>query len=266
MKPLALVVENDAGTRKLLEVLLTRFGLEVDAVANGSDARVILAHVAYDVLVVDLLIPGMSGTDVLAWLASERPEMLPRAVVLSSSAPARLDDVRARFPQARVIRKPFELGEIAEAAQAALDAPLGRASDATEAFCRSSVRAGAKAGVIVTLRDATVEPLLWFGYEREQVQSYFPLSVDAPFPICQSIRTAAPVWMTSTPAGEHEYPHLRAVWAQNESRALAAVPLLRGREVVGVAGWSFREARVFTSDDQQRLTTIAAQAMDWLPA
>ena len=36
MKPLALVIENDAGTRKLLNVLLTRVGMDVDLVPTGE--------------------------------------------------------------------------------------------------------------------------------------------------------------------------------------------------------------------------------------
>ena len=112
MKPLALVIENDGGTRKLLDVLLTRAGMEVDLVSSGSDALILLAHARYDVLFIDLLLPGTSGMQVLEWIAREHPPLLARAIVLSSAPEVQLQQVRDAWPQVHVIRKPFEVADI----------------------------------------------------------------------------------------------------------------------------------------------------------
>src|SRR3712207_869299 len=112
MRPLALIVENDSGTRRLLDVLLSRVGLDVDRVANGDDAFIALQHVAYDMLLIDFLLPGRSGAQLLEWLSEERPHLLSRTIVLSSATPARLEALRERWPAVRTIRKPFELGEV----------------------------------------------------------------------------------------------------------------------------------------------------------
>lgn len=264
MKPLALVVENDASTRKLLDVLLSRIGMEVDLVPTGSDASIILRHVEYDVMLLDLLLPGKNGLELLAWLAEERPRTLSRVVVLSSASPAQLEDVRARWPQVRTIRKPFELGEVLELTQHIAAAREPREQGAEEKFCRYSMRAGAKAGVVVAADGQGLEPLLSFGYAPAILEGWFPLPLDAPYPLCAAVRHDKPLWIASVLAAAPEYPTLAAVWEANESRAIAAVPLRDRNRLLGAIGWSFREARLFSEAEQQVLTGIAEAVPEWL--
>jgi CheY-like chemotaxis protein len=265
MKPLALVIENDSGTRKLLDVLLTRAGLEVDLVPTGSDALLLLANVRYDVLFINLLLPGMSGMQILDWIGREQPRTLARSIVLSSATERQLHLVREQWPQVRVIRKPFELGDIIESAQAMTARREERVPSFTEDFCRRSVRAGARAGVIARRNGSRVEALHAFGYTRGEGESYFPLSLDAPFPLCAAIRNAAPVWLASLTLADTEYPLLKPVFEKYESRALAAVPLVRSGYVLGAVGWSFGEPRHFTHAEQQPFLSIAATVAEGLP-
>ncbi|HVG25555.1 MAG TPA: response regulator [Thermoanaerobaculia bacterium] len=264
MKPLALVIENDAGTRKLLDVLLSRIGMDVDGIASGDDAFVVLQHVRYDVLIVDLLLPGRNGMELLEWLAATRPEMLGRAVVISSVAPKQLEAVRERWPAVRTIRKPFELGEVLELTQSIAATREPRVQTAEEKFCRFSMRAGAKAGVVVAANAIAHEPLLSFGYSREMLAGFFPIPADAPYPLCTAIREEKPLWIASLVAAAPDYPMLAPVFEKNASRALAAVPLRDGERVVGAAGWSFREPRLFSEPEQQVLIGIANSIREWL--
>lgn len=265
LKPLALVIENDAGTRKLLDVLLTRSGLEVDLVPSGSDALVLLENARYDLLLIDLLLPGTSGTQVLEWIARERPRALATAIVLSSAPERQLQRVRDEWPQVRVIRKPFELGDVVEAAQRMTANREERIPSFDEDFCRRSVRAGARAGLIVRKSAHTIEALLSFGYRPGEVESNFPLALDSAVPLCAAIRNAHPVWLASVAMAAAEYPLLVPVFQKNESHALAVVPLMREGGVVGAVGWSFREPRLFTENDQQIFTAIAATLADRIP-
>lgn len=264
MKPLALVIENDGGTRRLLDVLLTRFHLEVDLVASGSDALLLLERVEYDLILVDLLLPGTSGMEVLGWLDLARHHLLPRTVVVSSASELHLERVRQAYPQVRVIRKPFELGDIVGLAADTVTSrkpPLPE-----EEFARRSVRAGAKAGIVLRKQEAQLVPVMSFGYTPASIEAFFPLFVDAPLPITKAARVGQPVWIASIAHASVEYPSLPPVLEKNESRALAAVPLLRGDEVVGVAGWSFREPRLFAEGEQQLFVTIATTLADRLGA
>jgi GAF domain-containing protein len=95
-----------------------------------------------------------------------------------------------------------------------------------------------------------------FGYEPGMIEAFFPLSVNEPYPICVSVRQGRPVWLASL-AATSDYPLLAAVWQKNESRALAALPLLREGAVTGAAGWTFREPQRFTDADQRTWLAIA---------
>ncbi|HEX6086614.1 MAG TPA: response regulator [Thermoanaerobaculia bacterium] len=266
MKPLALVIENDAGTRKLLDVLLSRLGLEVDLVPTGSDAAVVLQHVEYDALLIDLLLPGRSGIQLLEWLAQERPHMLARSIVISSASPANLEALRERWPDVHTIRKPFELGEVLEETQRVVSLRVPRTPTVEEKFCRHSMRAGAKAGIIVRASGNALEPVLSFGYEPAMMTSYFPMPLDAQYPLCAAMRHGKPMWIASVVAAAPEYPTLAPVWEKNESRAIATMPLREGNRVVGAIGWSFREPRLFSEVEQQLLTEIAEAVPEWMRA
>lgn len=257
MKPLVLVVENDRGTRKLLEVLLSRFGLAVDLVPTGSDALLLLEHVEYELLFIDLMLAATTGMDVLASIAANRPAMLARAVVLSSAAPVQLERVREKWPAVRTIRKPFELTEIVELAQAAASSPPRAEASIIEQFTRRSVAVGAKAGVITRLAGDKLMPILWYGYPAGTIEPYAPIAVASPMPICAAVRKAEPVWIASVAAADHGYPQLLPVWEQLGSRAVAAVPIMKDGVVIGATGWSFREPRLFHEPEQQAFVAIA---------
>jgi DNA-binding response OmpR family regulator len=112
MKPPLLVVENDASTRRLLEIFLRRESFGVEAVATGGEALPLLEHGAYAAVILDLLFPGRTGRDVLEEIASRRPELLVRIVVISSATEAQLRELRGRYPALSVLRKPFDLNEL----------------------------------------------------------------------------------------------------------------------------------------------------------
>jgi CheY-like chemotaxis protein len=264
MKPLALVVENDSGTRRLLDVLMTRIGFEVDVVPSGTDALLLLERVEYSALVLDLLLPGRSGREVLQWLAEMRPALLPRTIVISSAPPSVLEQLRFQWPALRVLRKPFELGAFLDSAHGLETSLSHREIGLPEQFGRASVRAGAKTGVVVITDGVEVFPVSSFGYPEGFVESYFPLRVDAPMPICVAIQRSRPVWIASTSVMPPEYASLAPVFVRNGSRALAAVPLIRDGRAIGAAGWTFREPRMFGEQEQQVFAGIAEWVAEWI--
>jgi CheY-like chemotaxis protein len=264
MKPLALVIENDGSTRRLLDVLLTRSGMEVDLVPAGTDALVLLEHARYDLVLLDLFLPGASGIEVLERIAGERSRMLAKVIVLSSAPERHLQQVRDSWPQVRIIRKPFELGEIVEGARTVTAGREERSPSFAEEFSRRSVRAGARAGLIVKRSGAVLEALHAFGYRPGELASYFPLPLDAPLPLCAAVRKATPVWLASVTLATAEYPLLQPMFEKHESRALAVVPLLRDGRAVGAVGWGFREPRLFTEAEQQTLLATAAALAEGL--
>jgi PAS domain S-box-containing protein len=79
-----LVVEDDASTREMIEELLTTRGYSVITAADGAQARARVAHALPELVILDLVLPRMSGFELLAeWRGSPRTADLPVFVLTS---------------------------------------------------------------------------------------------------------------------------------------------------------------------------------------
>jgi two-component system, OmpR family, phosphate regulon response regulator OmpR len=72
-EPHLLVVDDDARLRNLLRRYLTDSGFRVTGVADAQEARAQLASFAFDLIVLDVMMPGESGLDLTRALRSETP-------------------------------------------------------------------------------------------------------------------------------------------------------------------------------------------------
>jgi PAS domain S-box-containing protein len=79
-----LVVEDDASTREMIEELLTARGYSVITAGDGAQARARVAHALPELVILDLVLPKMSGFELLAeWRGSPRTADLPVFVLTS---------------------------------------------------------------------------------------------------------------------------------------------------------------------------------------
>ena len=81
MKPTVLIVDDEAGVRSALSGVLRDEGYAVDAVDSGEACLDRVARVPYDVVVLDIWLPGMDG---LATLARLRERRMDSPVVMIS--------------------------------------------------------------------------------------------------------------------------------------------------------------------------------------
>ncbi len=105
-----LLVEDEDNERFTLTRVLERAGYEVTALPRGNDALDVLAATPCDVLVTDLMMPGIDGLS-LARRVHERYPSLP--IVLTSAFPmcrAQLD--RLDIATARFLGKPLDLDRL----------------------------------------------------------------------------------------------------------------------------------------------------------
>jgi DNA-binding response OmpR family regulator len=65
MKQKLLVVDDEDSLRELYRLELGEEGYEVDTAANAGEAIAMLSTAAYDVIILDLKMPGMSGIDLM---------------------------------------------------------------------------------------------------------------------------------------------------------------------------------------------------------
>jgi len=71
--PKLLVVDDESDVRNFLREELSREGFNVSTVSNGADAIVAAAENPYDAIVLDMLMPGLDGIQVIRVLRKVIP-------------------------------------------------------------------------------------------------------------------------------------------------------------------------------------------------
>ena len=95
MRPRALVVEDEAATRRLLRNLLEERGCNVDEAVDGQQAINFLAQHDYAVVLLDIVLPRISGTAVMDYLMKSNAAVLSRIIVVTGLNVA---EIRKLFP------------------------------------------------------------------------------------------------------------------------------------------------------------------------
>lgn len=108
-----LVVDDDDAIRALVTRVLQRHQYSVEQASNGEEALTKLRQARFDVVVLDLMMPIMSGFDVIDRLSMESP--LQPVVVMSAASDRDFQRVSDATVVQSIIRKPFELTELLEA-------------------------------------------------------------------------------------------------------------------------------------------------------
>lgn len=108
----ALVVEDDEGIRRLFEKLLKRHRLIIDTAVDGKAAIQKLGSERYSVIVLDLMLPELTGFQIIDFVKREgihTPIVVVSAV--SQQALTRLDLDVVKL----VISKPFDVEDFTKA-------------------------------------------------------------------------------------------------------------------------------------------------------
>jgi CheY-like chemotaxis protein len=115
-----LVIDDEASVRDLLLRVLADAGHEVDAVETGEAALMKLAKQAFDLLVVDKNLPGMSGLDVLRLVRTHYPRL--RAIVITAYTSPEAEAAAKELGVRGYVTKPFGIVTIVSAVDAAIEA------------------------------------------------------------------------------------------------------------------------------------------------
>ena len=65
-----LIIEDDANIRKLVSVNLEKRGYKVSEAGDGNQAMFLFRQQPFDLVLLDLILPGISGVDVCTWIRS----------------------------------------------------------------------------------------------------------------------------------------------------------------------------------------------------
>ena len=104
-----LLVEDDTAMREHLARALVRSGYGVETAADGEIALDRLAAERFDLLLTDIVMPGVDGIELAQRAGDMAPDM--RVMFITGFAAVTLKAGRAR-PDARVLSKPFHLREL----------------------------------------------------------------------------------------------------------------------------------------------------------
>ena len=107
-----LIVEDDPAIRRLLAVTFGHEGLNVTTARDGMEAIETLKSQRFRVLVLDLMMPRVSGWEVIDWI-KERPEGKPQSVIVVSATNREvLAELEPDVVNA-IVFKPFDVNELA---------------------------------------------------------------------------------------------------------------------------------------------------------
>ena len=105
-----LLAEDDDSLRRFLAKALERAGYEVVACPDGEAALAALEQGPYDLLLTDIVMPGVDGIEVARQAAAREPSQ--RIMFITGFAAVALS-AGARAPQgAKILSKPVHLREI----------------------------------------------------------------------------------------------------------------------------------------------------------
>lgn len=109
-----LVADDDATIRNILVQVLKLQGYDVTAATNGGEAYELCGQKPFDVLITDLMMPVMTGRELIEKSRALQPAM--RVICLSASFSETWLDLSVLF-----LPKPFSLRSITALVKSALD-------------------------------------------------------------------------------------------------------------------------------------------------
>jgi len=117
-KPLVLIVDDDAWIRTILTELLASEGLDILQAGDGRRGLALAEERCPNVILLDLVLPGLSGMEVLHDLKQRQPTSEIPVILVSAYA---LLLAGGHQPSAyRVIQKPFDITDVLLSVRAAV--------------------------------------------------------------------------------------------------------------------------------------------------
>ena len=193
-----LLVDDEEKILKTLGRALRDDAHEVVTAANGKDAQRLLAERAFDLMIIDFLMPDRTGLDVIRELAGSTPESERPAVVMMTAHGSIESAVEAMKLGARdYLQKPFEVEELLVLARRALEDQrarsglryllserdaefnhygiIGKSRAILDVIARAELVAESKSTVLVTGETGTGKELVARAIHARSAQRTMPL-------------------------------------------------------------------------------------------
>ena len=111
-----LVVDDALYIRELISLILRNEGYEVIKAENGADCLQKLEHITPDLVILDIMMPGMSGWDVAARI-KEHDSWRSIPIVFLTAKGDEMSVGMGSLASEEYIVKPFEVGKLKESVE-----------------------------------------------------------------------------------------------------------------------------------------------------
>jgi len=123
-RPTILIVEDDASTRALLQACLAAEGYAVEQAVTAATALTLVAHVEFDLIVLDLGLPDLDGIQLCRLLRAQQREVYVPIIMVTAAT----DEAQRRAGFAAgvddYVTKPFRVAELRDRARVWVQAHL----------------------------------------------------------------------------------------------------------------------------------------------
>ncbi len=107
-----LVVEDEPAICELCRRVLTGEGLEVDIAVNGKIAQEMVEKWQYDLYLLDIKMPVMTGKELYQWLEEKHPQLISRVIFTSGSVVTGATQIFLEQTDRPSLPKPFTADEL----------------------------------------------------------------------------------------------------------------------------------------------------------
>lgn len=117
-----LIVEDEDTLCESLQRVFTRAGYDVDRADSAEAAFRLLEHNSYDLIITDIILPGISGIELLTKYRKKNPAQKVMVMTAYASLSTAVEAIKAGACD--FIIKPLMHDELKRAIRRALDAPV----------------------------------------------------------------------------------------------------------------------------------------------
>ena len=117
-----LLIEDEPNIIEAVSFILSRDGWKVDTHSNGQSAVETIRAKQPDLVILDVMLPGMSGYDILKILRSDVATRELPVLMLTARGQTKDREMAERFGVSQFMTKPFSNAELLDAVRVLVDA------------------------------------------------------------------------------------------------------------------------------------------------